>query len=206
MCFAAFGSTCFAELISFDRLPSGVSPAGWIATNSGKGSAQWTVERDASAPSPSQVLKQSGTASFTVCLLPKSLLVDGFVQVKFKALDGKDDQAAGLVWRAQDAQNYYVCRANSLENNVVLYKMVEGQRKALDIVGRSGGYGVKEPVQARQWHQMRVEFTGRRFKVLFNGKQLFEVEDDSITDAGIVGVWTKADSVTVFDDFEFGRK
>jgi flagellar motor protein MotB len=110
------------------------------------------------------------------------------------------------VWRYRDANNYYVCRANALENNVVLYKVENGKRKALDIVGRVGGYGVKEPVAAERWHTLRVEFAGTRFKVIFNGKTLFEVEDATFSEAGLVGVWTKADSVTRFDDFAFGPR
>jgi hypothetical protein len=104
----------------------------------------------------------------------------------------------------KDKDNYYVCRPNALEGNVVLYKTVAGKRSALDIVGRQGGYGVKEKVAPAQWHTLRVEFQGDRFKVIFDGKHLFDVEDGTFTEAGNVGVWTKADSVTLFDDFSYG--
>ena len=113
--------------------------------------------------------------------------------------------AAGLVWRARDANNYYVVRANALEDNVVLYKTVNGARSAIDIVGRTGGYGVNVPVPANQWHSLRVEFKGTRFRVLYNGKQLFEVEDSTFSGAGMVGLWTKADSVTLFDKIIYGE-
>ena len=103
-----------------------------------------------------------------------------------------------LVWRAKDANNYYVVRANALEDNVVLYKTVNGARSSLDIVGQKGGYGVKIAVPANHWHTLRVEFAGTRFKVSFNGQPLFEVEDSTITAAGMIGLWTKADSVTAF--------
>jgi hypothetical protein len=108
------------------------------------------------------------------------------------------------VWRAKDANNYYVVRANALEDNVVLYKTVAGKRSALDIVGRKGGYGVKVHVPANQWHTLRVEFAGSRFKVAFNGRPLFEVEDATFSDPGMVGLWTKADSTTLFDGFAYG--
>ena len=85
---------------------------------------------------------------------------------------------------------------------MVLYKTVAGKRSSLDIVGRKGGYGVEEKVATNQWHTMRIEFAGSRFKVFFNGKHLFDVEDDTFPEAGYVGLWTKADSVTLFDDFE----
>jgi hypothetical protein len=88
---------------------------------------------------------------------------------------------------------------------VTLYKAVNGKRTSLDIVGRKGGYGVAEKVATAQWHTLRLEFSGRRFKVIFNGKHLFDVEDGTFSEAGNVGVWTKADSVTLFDDFSYGR-
>ena len=88
----------------------------------------------------------------------------------------------------------------------MLYKTVEGSRSAIDIVGRSGGYGVKVPVPASRWHTLRVEFEGTRFKVVFNGQRLFEVDDRTFSDAGQVGLWTKADIVTVFDNFSYAAK
>jgi hypothetical protein len=131
---------------------------------------------------------------------------DGFVEVRFKAISGSEDRAAGIVWRAKDADNYYVVRANALEDNVVLYKTVAGRRSSLDIVGRKGGYGVNIPVPANQWHALRVEFVGKRFDVSFNGKPIFAVEDATFGDAGMIGLWTKADSVTAFDDFTYEDK
>ncbi len=128
---------------------------------------------------------------------------DGFVEVRFKAIAGTEDQAGGLVWRARDANNYYVARANALENNVVLYKTVNGKRSALDIVDRKTGYGVKAPVAPGLWHKLRVEFSGSRLKVRFNDKDMFEVDDSTFSEAGQVGLWTKADSVTAFDDFSY---
>jgi hypothetical protein len=89
---------------------------------------------------------------------------------------------------------------------VVLYKTVNGKRSSLDILGRKGGYGVKEPVASGQWHTLRVEFAGNHFKLSFDGKHLFNVEDTTFTEAGKVGVWTKADSVTLFDNFSYGAK
>lgn len=126
--------------------------------------------------------------------------------MKGKALASGDDQAIGIVWRAKDKDNYYVCRANALEGNVVLYKTVSGKRSSLDIVGRTGGYGVKARVEQQQWHTLRVEFSGHTFTVKWNGKELFQVKDATFADAGKVGLWTKADSVTSFDDFSFGGK
>jgi len=195
-----------AATVDFDQLPPGGWSAEWHATATGDGMALWTVVAEDTAPSPPNVLRQSGRATFPLCLKRDPHLQDGFVQVKFKPVSGKEDQAGGVVWRARDADNYYVCRANALENNVVLYKVVAGKRKALDIAGRKGGYGVNVQVAPRQWHTLRVEFAGDRFRVFFDGRHLFDVEDGTFRAPGQVGLWTKADSVTLFDDFAFGER
>lgn len=181
----------------FDDAKPGMPPAGWIATQTGKGTANWSVEPDSSAPSKPNVLKQSGTATFPVCLKNATQLKDGFVEVKFKALAGREDQAGGVVWRALDADNYYVCRANALEDNVRIYHIVKGRRTQF------GHADVKVP--SGQWHTLRVQFSGTRFTVFFHGKKLYDAEDKTITTAGKVGVWTKADSVTLFDNFTYGE-
>jgi hypothetical protein len=203
-----FGATVAgaAQSVDFDGDTVGAPPKGWIIAMTGRGTPKWTVERDDTAPSKGQVLKQSGTASYPLAFKDGTNVKDGFVEVKFKPLSGSEDRAGGLVWRAKDANNYYVVRANALEDNVVLYKTVNGTRSSLDIVGRKGGYGVKVAVPANQWHTLRVEFVGTRFNVIFNGRPLFEVEDGTFADGGMVGLWTKADSVTAFNAFAYGEK
>ena len=191
--------------ISFESTRIGVAPEGWTATLTGSGDPKWTVESDPSAPSRSTVLKQSGRATYPLLLKNDTSIKDGFVETKFKAVEGSQDRAAGIVWRAKDANNYYVVRANALEDNVVLYKTVSGVRSALDILGRKGGYGVNVAVPSGTWHSLRVNFKASRFGVSFNGKQLFEVEDSTFTDAGKLGLWTKADSVTLFDEVTYGE-
>jgi hypothetical protein len=191
--------------ISFESSRTGVPPEGWTATLTGSGEPAWTVERDDTAPSGAKVIRQSGRATFPLLLKNDSSIKDGFIEVKFRAVAGSEDRAAGVVWRASDANNYYVARANALEDNFVLYKTVGGVRSALDIVGRKGGYGVSVPVPANTWHSLRVDFHGSRFTASFNGKPLFEVEDSTFTDAGKVGLWTKADSVTLFDEVSYGE-
>ena len=191
--------------VSFENAQIGATPEGWTATLTGKGDPKWTVERDETAPSKQKVLKQSGRATYPLLLKNDTNIKDGFIEVKFKAIAGSQDRAGGVVWRARDANNYYVVRANALEDNVVLYKTVGGVRSPLDIVGRSGGYGIDIPVPANQWLALRVDFKGNRFKVLYNGKQLFEVEDSTFTNAGKLGLWTKADSITLFDEINYGE-
>jgi hypothetical protein len=199
-------AAAFAETVNFDNAEVGKLPANWTGTKTGKGEPKWAVVADDSAPSKPNVLKQSGEATYPVCIKEDTSLADGFVEVKFKPVSGKEDQAGGVIWRGQDADNYYIARANANEDNVVLYKTVKGKRSSLDIVGRKGGYGVKEKVASGQWHTLRVEFAGNKFTVVFNGKKLFDVEDDTFKEAGKVGLWTKADSVTLFDDFSYGAK
>jgi hypothetical protein len=169
----------------------------------GKGAPKWTVERDEEA---GVVLKQSGKATYPLALKQDTAFRDGFVEVKFKPIAGSEDRAGGIVWRAKDANNYYVVRANALEDNVVLYKTVNGVRNSLDIVGQKGGYGVRTSVPSNQWHTLRVEFAGARFKVIFNGRMLFEVQDTTFPEAGMIGLWTKADSVTAFGSVLYQQK
>jgi hypothetical protein len=194
-----------ANTVSFENNSIGATPEGWTATLTGKGDPKWTVESDQTAPSESKILKQSGRATFPLLLKNESNIKDGFIEINFKAIDGSQDRAAGVVWRAKDANNYYVVRANALEDNFVLYKTIKGVRSALDIVGRKGGYGVTVAVPANTWHRLHIDFKGARFRASFNGKELFEVDDSTFTDAGKVGLWTKADSVTLFDQIRYGE-
>jgi hypothetical protein len=187
-----------AETIDFDQAQVGKPPSGWTATQTGSGQAIWTVVQDDTAPSKPNVLKQSGTATYPVCLKDDANLKDGFVEVKFKALSGRDDRAGGVVWRAKDANNYYIARANALEDNVTIYHTINGRRT------EKKRANIKVP--ANQWHTLRVEFQANHFIVTFNGRRALEWDDETFKDAGRVGVWTKADSVTEFDDFSYGSK
>jgi len=186
------------DSVNFDALPAGTAPAGWTATQTGSGHAVWSVVRDDTAPSKPNVLKQSGQATYPVCLKNDTAITDGFVEVKFKPVSGKDDQAAGLVWRARDANNYYIARANALEDNVTIYHTINGRRT------EKKRASVKVP--PNQWHTLRVDFQGLHFTVTYDGKQALQWDDETFKDAGNVGVWTKADSVTLFDDFAYGSK
>lgn len=193
-----------AETIGFDEDPLGQTPTGWQAGCTGAGKPVWTVERNASAPSAPKVLHQSGSGQFPWCVLDASNVLNGVISVKFKPVSGREDQAAGLVWRFRDGNNYYVVRANALEDNVVLYKVENGRRIDLKPAGAgANAYGVKAPVRKNDWNTLRVEFSGRRFSASLNGVSLFDVDDSTFTTAGKVGVWTKADSDMLFDDFVF---
>jgi hypothetical protein len=186
----------FAETENFDKAKAGALPAGWTAGVTGRGTPQWSVSADAKAPSAPHVLTQSGSGTFPWCVKKDVSLADGFVEVRFKPISGRQDQAGGVVWRWKDGDNYYVARANALENNVSLYHTTQGRRITIKYVDA--------PVPGNTWHTLRVEFAGKRIKVVLNGKTTIDVEDGNISGAGAVGVWTKADSVTAFDDFSYG--
>jgi hypothetical protein len=184
-----------AETVNFDRDASGKLPAGWVCGVTGRGNPQWKVEADASAPSKPNVLRQSGVGDFPWCVKSAAAFTDGYVEVKFKSIAGKEDQAGGVVWRWKDKDNYYVARANALENNVSLYYTTDGRRNTIKYVDA--------PVARGIWHVLRAEFTGTNIKVYLNGKPYIDVSDKRISGPGAVGVWTKADSDTAFDDFGY---
>ena len=187
-----------AETVNFDKAEAGNPPAGWTATQTGSGQAKWAVVEDATAPSKPNVLRQSGEATYPVCLKDDSSLKDGFLEVKFKAISGREDQAAGLVWRAHDANNYYVARANALENNVTIYHTINGRRTEKKRTSMK--------VPANQWQTLRVDVQGNHVTVSLNGQKALDWDDDTFKDAGKVGLWTKADSVTLFDDFTYASQ
>jgi hypothetical protein len=132
------------------------------------------------------------------------MLRNGEVSVAFKTVDGEIDRAAGIVWRYRDPNNYYIVRANALENNVVLYKVEAGTRLSIAPKGLpSRAYGVKHEIPRQRWNTLRVVFDDGLFTVFLNGERLFDVEDQTFKEAGKVGLWTKADSLTYFADFTF---
>lgn len=192
---------------NFDSDAVGTLASGWTsAMTSDGGPPRWEVIEDETAPSGPHVLAQlsddSTRGRFPLAIYESATLTDGEVSVSFKPISGRVDQSGGLVWRYRDADNYYVVRANALEDNVVLYKVEGGRRSSLAPKGTpSETYGVDHEVPGQTWSTLRVTFQGPLFTVYFNGEKLFEVEDTTFTDAGTVGLWTKADSVTHFDDF-----
>jgi len=185
-----------AQTVNFDADTVGAAPSGWTCGVTGRGSPRWTVAVEPGAPSGTNVLRQSGSGTFPWCVRTGTSLSDGFVEVKFKPLTGREDQAGGLVWRWKDGDHYYVARANALENNVSLYYTEGGSRRTIRYVDA--------PVASGAWHTLRVEFVATRIAVSLDGKRYIDVEDSHIGGTGSVGVWTKADSVTAFDDFAYG--
>lgn len=197
ICASLLAGTALADTENFDKA-TGSAPAGWTTTKTGGGSPKWTVENDDTAPSKPNVLKQSGEATYPVCIKDDTKLKDGYVEVKFKSVAGRKDQAGGVVWRYLDENNYYVARANALEDNVTIYHTINGNRVSF----KSASVTVKPGI----WHTLRVDFHGSHFIVIFNGTKVIEADDTSLSKPGKIGVWTKADSITLFDDFSYGQR
>ena len=185
----------FAETVTFDKDAVGASPAGWRCGATGKGSPRWSIAVEDSAPSQPHVLSQTGVAPFPWCVRDDINAAEGAVEVKFKPVSGKEDQAGGVVWRWKNGENYYVARANALENNVALYYTENGSRKTIQYVDA--------PVALKVWHTLRVHFKGELIQVALDGKTYIETNDRHIAGGGKAGVWTKADSATLFNDFSF---
>lgn len=185
-----------ATVVSFDQVPSGELPTGWTCGVTGSGNPKWEIMEDDAAPSQRKVLAQTGEGTYPFCVASGVALADGFVEVKFKPVSGGEDQAGGLIWRFKDKDDYYITRANALENNVTIYHTIDGVRRAFKNVDMN--------VSPNAWHTLRAEFKGSNFTVFFDGRKALEAEDSTLEGSGPVGVWTKADSKTYFDDFRYG--
>jgi hypothetical protein len=188
---------------NFDNDQAGAPPAKFHPARTGQGSeSKWAVMPDPTAPSKPNVVAQTSTDKtdyrFPLLIADEGSFRDLDISVKFKAVSGSVDQAGGLVFRLKDANNYYVVRANALEDNYRLYHVVNGSRKQFA--------GSNFKVSSGVWHELRVEATGNKFTCYFDGTKKIEATDDTFKDAGKVGLWTKADSVTYFDDLKVTAK
>lgn len=194
--------------LDFEGDAAGKSPAGFSVSRTGRGAeGQWVVLEVKDAPSGTKVLVQASDDGtnyrFPVCVNDGFRAKDVDVSVKFKPITGRVDQAAGIVWRFLDVDNYYIVRANALENNVVLYKVEKGRRSDLRPKGAGReAYGKDVEVPGGKWSTLRVVARGNTFEVHLNDRKLLEVEDETFEGAGKAGLWTKADSVTQFDDLK----
>jgi len=201
-----------AEVVRFDNSVPGQLPTGWTVAMTHDGEPpRWEIVRDQSAPRPPYVLAQVSrdrtAGRFPLAIWQATTIRDGVVSVAFKTVDGIVDQAAGIVWRYRDPNNYYIVRANALENNVVLYKVENGVRLSIAPKGLpSRSYGVKHQIPGGQWHTLGIAFKDSSFTVFLNGERLFEADDRTFAQPGKTGLWTKADSITYFDEFTVWRK
>jgi YVTN family beta-propeller protein len=179
----------------FQSTAIGSIPAGWTAAKTGSGDGSvWAVRDDSTSPSGNNVLTQTSSAGpnplFNLCVADEPRLLDVDLTVSLKPISGKIDQGGGPVWRYQDENNYYIARANPLENNFRVYKVIDGTRTQLGTADFETATG--------KWHSVRIEQRGDRILCSLDGKQLLDVKDDSISRPGRIGLWTKADAVTAF--------
>ena len=187
-------------MLSFDDLPEGALPPGWKidATNPAGPLAQWAVSKDGQAPNAPKMLSltkiQDGSRGvFNLCWNPAMAFRDGQLEVKMRANTGKIDQGGGLIWRARDANNYYVARYNPLEANFRLYFVKDGQRHML---ADRGGLGIK----TGEWFTLKIIHRGDKIEGWLNGEKLLEATDRTFPEGGGIGFWTKADAATSFAD------
>ena len=181
----------------FENDRAGKPPSGFSFAGTGSGRlGRWLVQAEKESPSGTKVLAQLDTDPtsyrFPVAVADSVSLINLRLSVRCKAVSGKVDQACGLVFRYRDKNNYYVVRANALENNVRLYYVKDGKRQ--QFAGWDG------PVLAGSWHTLAVEVRDDRFQIYWNNQMVIEARDRTFTESGRVGIWTKADSVTYFDD------
>lgn len=182
---------------TFEDATVGKLPQGWSATKTGKGAGSvWKVVEDDSAPEGRAVLAQTSSEGpnpvFNLCVLHEGTYGDVQITVSFKAVAGKIDRGGGPVWRYQDANNYYICRHNPLEDNFRIYKVIDGKRTQLA--------SLDAKAEAGKWHTIKVTMQGEQIVCTINDEELM-VRDGTIKKAGKVGLWTKADAQTSFDHF-----
>jgi hypothetical protein len=205
MSVAADGQT---RKLDFEQEAVDQPPKGFVFGITGKigTPGRWVVQQDGGGKVLAQLDADRTSARFPLAVLSDVVASDVDLSVRFRPVSGRVDQAGGLVWRFQDEDNYYLVRANALENNVVLYKVQNGRRTDLPIKGEGRTYGKKTEVKSGQWSTLRLVAAGSIFTVYVNGTKLYDVEDSTFTRPGRIGVWTKADSVTHFDDLTVTSK
>jgi hypothetical protein len=200
LCAALAAAESKTQTFPFRKDDLGKVPAGWKADKTGQGDGSvWKLVADETAPSKGGLAlaqtAESPGAMFNLCVAEETKFRDVEISVAFKAVEGKKDQGGGVVWRYQDANNYYIARMNPLEDNYRVYKVVDGKRIQLETEE-----GVKVPV--KEWHTLKVKMTGNRIECFLDGKKLLDARDDTFKTPGKVGLWTKADARTYFDEFK----
>jgi hypothetical protein len=200
---APLQSAGHAITYNFDDDTVGNAPSKFHEGRTGQGTGgKWTVMDDATAPSKPNVVAQTSTDRtdyrFPLLIADEGSFKDLELSVKFRAVAGEVDRAGGLVFRLQDANNYYIVRANALEDNYRLYHVVKGSRRQFA--------GANFKVTAGEWHELKVECVGSKIICYYDGSKKIEAIDETFPEAGKIGLWTKADSVTYFDDLKVVAK
>jgi hypothetical protein len=197
-CAAAFlgiGLAALAAVENFDGSPPGALPAGWSCGATPGGKSDWKTAPCTNAPSAPNVLMQSGGAPFCWCVNTNRSFKNGWLETRFEPLSGFADGGAGLIWRFQNESNYYVVKANTLNDSIAVCKVVNGQCLEYE--------SAPMRVTPRRWHTLRIEFDGPHFTAAYENQFALAWDDDTFTNAGFAGVWTKADTVAAFDNFHW---
>ena len=185
------------RVITFDAGPLGKIPSEWMCVARGR-APQWEIRRDGSAPTQPYVLAQVSAETapdrLPLAILKTMSLRDGELSVRIKPVSGREVKGGGIVWRYRDENNYYLARASSLEKNIAVYKVVNGQRYPLAAVAR-------HDVPANDWSILKVALRGSRFQVYLDHRRILQGWDNSYTGFGQVGLCTVGDSIAYFDDF-----
>ncbi|MCP4130862.1 MAG: hypothetical protein GY754_07755 [bacterium] len=192
-------------VLTFDNDPVGAMPKGFSNLLSGKGKiGNWVVIKEETAGSEKNVLAQTGMDTtgyrFPVCIYDGIKAKNATISVTFKPMKGTVDQAGGIVWRFIDKNNYYIARANALEDNVVTYIVKNGRRIDLPLVGKGKTYGKKVKVPAGIWSELKIVVRDDLFIIYLNNARLYSVKDKTFRKPGKMGLWTKADSYTLFNN------
>lgn len=201
----AFADGESASVFGFETDEVDKTPAAFTATLTGSGPAGSWLVKEVKAPwSGNQVVAQLSAdrtnRRYPILIHNGIEARDVDLSVRFKTISGDVDASGGLIFRYKDSDNYYVVRANSLEDNVVAYKTEAGRRNSIGVKGKRTSYGVDADVPHQMWNTLRVVVRGDRFEIYLNNRKLFEVSNDVFRDPGKIGLWTKADAVTYFDD------
>jgi len=203
----------FGATINFDSLKPGTFPPFWTAIATRTSDApRWEVRRDSTAPTRPNVLAQvseTGPGSESgLAVFDKVICRDGDLSVKFKiAANARRVKTAGIVWRYQDPRNYYLLDFSVDEKSIVLFRVENGQTRAIPVRGgKLGGVGVSHDLRTGQWYVAKVIFRGNGIRVLFGNRQLFDAIDDSLAAPGKTGLWTRGGTEASFDDFRIDRK
>ena len=179
-------------------------PKDWSQYFTGKDGEKpnWQIVDDKGNKVLAQLTKENPNYHFNIAVFDKFAAKNIELSVKLKGVDGSMDQGGGFVWRFIDENNYYVVRANPLEDNVVLYKVESGKRTDLPLIGKGRTYGAEVDKLGSDWNELKLNVKGDLFTVYLNGKEIFQVKDRTFTNIGKVGFWTKADAITYFDNFQ----
>ena len=190
------------KVFDFENYAVNSLPSGWSQYYSGTGGTDWKITDDRENKVLAQLYSENPNSHFNIIVNENLIAKNMELSVRLKGVTGKHDQGGGFVWRFIDKNNYYVVRANPLEDNVVLYKVKDGIRSDLPLVGLGKTYGISVDKLGNGWNTLKLTVNDDLFTVFLNGKELFKVQDNTFPNAGKVGFWTKADAVTYFDDFK----